>query len=202
MRHYSPTTPQDPNNNDDINRNNNNTNIQIASIFHRSFLQKPLQSIACPKSLSSTTILSSLEGPPSLSTINNDTTSSTPLSLHQISNNLSSFQDFVSEILIQDPSQMNSLIASVNQPFPWDTLHSPPIPLLRTKVRRYEISIELLSLLHVRISEGFGIENIVQRGSRTGSLSSSGNLDNLEIIQIHQTIIVQTFTHISTLLFM
>jgi hypothetical protein len=69
------------------------------------------------------------------------------------------------EYLVSDTSILNSLTA-VNHPFPWEDHCAPPIvPLLKTKVRKYELSVNLLSLLDIRTCEGFQLESIEKHDS-------------------------------------
>lgn len=45
--------------------------------------------------------------------------------------------------------------------FPWVNCHqSPTVPLLVTRVRKYNLAVDLFSVLNCRISEGFALQKI------------------------------------------
>lgn len=60
---------------------------------------------------------------------------------------------FARETLIREASWVNQAVA-VDHPFPWDDLAPPPVPVLRTSVKKYTMAIDVLPIVRVRISEG------------------------------------------------
>eukprot|EP01114_Cavostelium_apophysatum_P018268 TRINITY_DN5619_c0_g1_i2.p1 TRINITY_DN5619_c0_g1~~TRINITY_DN5619_c0_g1_i2.p1 ORF type:complete len:2863 (-),score=796.23 TRINITY_DN5619_c0_g1_i2:144-8732(-) len=69
--------------------------------------------------------------------------------------------DNASDEIVTDTSILNSLTA-INHPFPWVNFNVPlSIPLLKTKVRRYNLpQVEVSYLLDVRMREGFKVDEI------------------------------------------
>lgn len=70
------------------------------------------------------------------------------------------------QVIIEDHTK-SSAVLNINHPFPWDNENPPPVPLLKSEVRKYNLT-NVLPLLDIRLSEGFKIESIEQNKNEFG----------------------------------
>ncbi|PRP81777.1 hypothetical protein PROFUN_08395 [Planoprotostelium fungivorum] len=65
---------------------------------------------------------------------------------------------FAREMMIRDATMVNVAIA-VDHPFPWSNLPPPPVPVIKSSVKRYTMAIDLLPIVRIRMSEGFQLDH-------------------------------------------
>jgi hypothetical protein len=79
----------------------------------------------------------------------------------------------VSIELVTDTTKMNSMMA-INFPFPWETPSTtfvPVTPLVKSRVKKYTLMVDVFSILDMRLAEGFKLVNIRKETGELGTVS-------------------------------